>query len=103
MTSLLLNTLPGLGCRSSAGNFSSRLGCHVLNRRGGNAAPWATRQQIRFASGEEDNYDDDHYKALGVKKSDPIEKIRKIGAALLFATHSDHNKGIDKTKFMKVS
>lgn len=65
--------------------------------------PWATRQQMRFASGEKDNYDDDHYATLGVKPSDSIEKIRKAGSALRMATHADHNKGIDNDKFIKVS
>lgn len=103
MTSLLLTTLPGLGCRSLAGGFSSRLGCHILNHRGGNAAPWGTRQQIRFASGEEDNYDDDHYKTLGVKHSDPIDKIRKIGDDLRKAVHPDLNEGIDRNKIIEAS
>lgn len=104
MTSLLLATLPNLGCRSSAGGLSTRLGCHVLSRRVANTVlPWATRQQIRFASGEEDNYKDDHYATLSAKPSDSTEKIREIGNALRKATHSDHNKGIDTDKFMKVS
>lgn len=64
---------------------------------------WAARQQIRFASGDSDNYEDDHYKTLGVKPSDSIEKIRRVGSALRMATHSDHNKGIDDNMFIKVS
>lgn len=58
---------------------------------------------MRFASGDEDNYKDDHYATLGVKPSDSIETIRKAGNALRLATHSDHNKGIDIDKFIKVS
>ncbi|KAG6359596.1 hypothetical protein INS49_013118 [Diaporthe citri] len=58
---------------------------------------------MRFASGEKDNYEDDHYATLGVKPSDSIETIRKAGNALRMATHSDHNKGIDNDKFIKVN
>lgn len=65
--------------------------------------PWATCQQLRFASGDEDNDKDDHYATLGVKPSDSIETIRKAGNALRMATHSDHNKGIDNDKFIKVN
>lgn len=65
--------------------------------------PWATCQQMRFASGDSDNYYDDHYKTLGVKPSDSIEKIRRVGSELRKATHSDHNKGIDNNIIIKVS
>lgn len=58
---------------------------------------------MRFASGEGENYDDDHYATLGVEPTDSIEKIKKIGAELRKATHSDHNEGIDDAKFIKVS
>ncbi|KAL2274883.1 hypothetical protein FJTKL_02631 [Diaporthe vaccinii] len=95
--------LPGPGCRPSAGGFSSRLSCRILNGRGPNAVPWATCQQMRFASGDEDNYKDDYYATLGVKPSDSIETIRKAGNALRMATHSDHNKGIDNDKFIKAN
>lgn len=103
MTSLLLAALPSLTSRSAGGGLSSRVGCRVLNRSGANTVPWAARQQMRFASGENDNYDDDHYATLGVKHTDSIETIKKRGAELRKATHSDHNEGIDNAKFIKVS
>lgn len=62
--------------------------------------PWATRQQIRFVSSDDE---DDHYATLGVKRSDPPHVIKKAWSQRSMETHSDLAKGKDNTAFYKVS
>lgn len=61
---------------------------------------WVTRQQIRFASSDDE---DDHYATLGVKRSDPPHVIDKAWSQRVKETHTDLVKGKDNTAFLKVS
>lgn len=63
--------------------------------------PWAPHQQMRFASSDEKFKD--HYKTLGVKPSDSPKTIADAWTEKVKATHSDHNKGINKDEFIEVS